>query len=65
MCSSDLLRGAVNLGYGLGQGLAGVFTAPFDGGRRFRSGFYGAFFSLPELVFANVRKGSFDFVEEH
>jgi hypothetical protein len=39
-------------------------TAPFDDGRRLRAGFHGAFFSLPELVFANVRKGSFDAVEE-
>ena len=54
------LRGVVNLGYGLGHGVVGVFTAPFDGGRRFRAGIHGAFFSLPELVFANVRKGSFD-----
>jgi hypothetical protein len=58
------LRGVANVGYGLGQGLAGVLTAPFDGGRRFRAGFHGAFFSVPELFFGNVRKGSFDFVEE-
>jgi len=58
------LCGAANLGWGVVCGLGGVVTAPFDGGRRLRAGFHGAFFSLPELVFANVRKGSFDSAEE-
>jgi hypothetical protein len=52
--------GLVNLGWGLADGLAGVVTAPLDRGRRFRRGFSGAFFSLPELAWVNVRKGSFD-----
>ena len=29
-----------------------------------RRGLLGAFFSLPELFFANIRKGSFAFVDE-
>ncbi|MBW2282629.1 MAG: hypothetical protein JRG82_17975 [Deltaproteobacteria bacterium] len=52
--------GLVNLGWGLADGLAGVVTAPLDRGRRFRRGLSGAFFSLPELAWVNVRKGSFD-----
>jgi hypothetical protein len=54
----------VNLGWGLGQGVAGLFTAPFDGGRRLQGGLHGALFSLPELVFVNVRKGTFAGVDE-
>ncbi|EPG76414.1 hypothetical protein LEP1GSC058_1257 [Leptospira fainei serovar Hurstbridge str. BUT 6] len=53
------IYGIANLGYGLGNGIFGVFTLPFDGGKRIKSGFQSAFFSLPELAFFNIRKGSF------
>jgi hypothetical protein len=53
------LYGALNLGLALADGGAGLLTAPFDGGRRARRAARGALFSLPELVFFNVRKGSF------
>ena len=52
--------GLVNLGWGMVDGLAGVLTAPLDRGQRLRRGFAGALFSLPELAWVNVRKGSFD-----
>jgi hypothetical protein len=52
--------GLVNLGWALGDGLAGVVTAPLDRGRRLERGLFGALFSLPELTWINVRKGSFD-----
>ncbi len=52
--------GLVNLGWALGNGLAGVVTAPLDRGRRLERGLFGALFSLPELAWINVRKGSFD-----
>ncbi|EQA38446.1 hypothetical protein LEP1GSC047_2407 [Leptospira inadai serovar Lyme str. 10] len=53
------IYGIANIGYGLGNGIFGVFTLPFDGGKRLKSGFQSAFFSLPELAFFNIRKGSF------
>ncbi|EQA45301.1 hypothetical protein LEP1GSC050_2219 [Leptospira broomii serovar Hurstbridge str. 5399] len=53
------IYGIANLGYGLGNGIFGVFTLPFDGGKRLKSGLQSAFFSLPELAFFNIRKGSF------
>lgn len=54
------LYGAINLAYGLGGTAVGVLAAPFDGGLRLQEGLRGALFSLPELVFGNIRKGSFD-----
>lgn len=53
------LLGAANLMYGLGAALVGLPQAPLDGGRSFASGLRGAFWSLPELAFWNVRKGSY------
>jgi hypothetical protein len=55
--------GALNLGFALGRGALGVPIAPFDRGARLRAGFSGVLFSVPELVFLNFRKGSFDYVE--
>ncbi|TGK10250.1 hypothetical protein EHO60_10430 [Leptospira fletcheri] len=51
--------GLINLGFGLGNGFVGIFTLPFDRGARVKSGLQSAFFSLPELIFFNIRKGSF------
>lgn len=51
--------GALNIAYGFAQAGAGTVMIPWDGGRRFRSGMRGALFSLPELVFFNIRKGSY------
>jgi hypothetical protein len=53
------LYGALNLALAAADGGAGLLTAPFDGGRRARRAARGALFSLPELLFFNVRKGSF------
>jgi hypothetical protein len=58
------LFGAVNLVYGLGGAALGALAAPFDGGARAAAGAEGALFSLPELVFVNLRKGSFELAEE-
>ncbi len=52
--------GALNLAWALGDGAVGLLTAPFDRGRRVERAARGALFSLPELVFVNLRKGSFD-----
>jgi hypothetical protein len=54
------LYGAVNLAWALADGSVGVLAAPLDRGRRVRRAAVGAAFSFPELVFMNVRKGSFD-----
>jgi len=53
------VAGGFNLATGLAQGVLGVFTAPWDGGENLSQGASGALFSLPELVFFNIRKGSF------
>ena len=55
--------GALNLGWALGAALPGAAAAPFDGGARLRAAGSGVLFSLPELAFQNVRKGSFEYVE--
>lgn len=54
------LQGAVNLGFAAADAALGVVTAPFDRGRRIARAGRGALFSLPELVFVNIRKGTFD-----
>lgn len=53
------LFGAANLLVGLGAGVAGLATLPVDRGALLRAGLWGALWSLPELVFVNIRKGSF------
>jgi hypothetical protein len=56
------LLGAVNLLAGAGQALAGLALAPFDGGESLSAGAAGALFSLPELLFVSLRKGTLDWV---
>jgi len=53
------LLGAVNLAVGLGASAAGVLALPADGGALLLRGVRGALFSLPELAFVTIRKGSF------
>jgi hypothetical protein len=53
------LYGAVNLGYALVRSGVGVLRAPLDGGDDVFAGAQGAFYSIPELVFFNMRKGTF------
>ena len=55
--------GAANLVFALGYSLYGVGAAPFDGGKRVSAGLAGMMWSVPELAFQNVRKGSFDWVD--
>jgi len=55
--------GAFNLLVGFGESLAGIATMPVTGPDRFISGTKGVLFSLPELVFVNIRKGSMAYVE--
>lgn len=57
------LFGAANLVTGLAASVAGVATLPVDGGELLWAGLRGAVWSLPELVFQNIRKGTFDLPE--
>ena len=54
------LFGAMNLLTGLGASAVGVAMLPVDGGETLWAGLRGALFSLPELVFHNIRKGTFE-----
>jgi len=54
--------GAVNLVAAAGASVVGLVTLPLDRGARLRAGLRGALFSLPELAFVNIRKGSFTHV---
>lgn len=58
------LFGAFNLLTGLGGSLLGIATMPFEGPDRLLSGVRGMLFSLPELVFVNLRKGSMAYVKK-
>jgi hypothetical protein len=51
--------GALNLVAGLGVAAAGLAMLPVDHGNMLMAGLKGAMFSLPELAFFNIRKGSF------
>ncbi len=53
------LEGAVNFSYAALHGLAGILTLPFDSGGRVYQGLRGMFYSLPEIVFGNIRKGTY------
>jgi hypothetical protein len=56
------LLGAINLGAGLARSAVGLVSLPLDRGRGLRSGLSGVAFSLPELLFQNIRKGYNDYV---
>ncbi len=56
------LLGAVNLGAALARSGVGIAQLPFDRGSGLRDGLDGAFWSLPELFFANIRKGTNEYV---
>jgi hypothetical protein len=57
------LLGVANLLVGLADSALGLATWPADDGTRLRAGLRGALFSLPELAFVNIRKGSMAWVE--
>ncbi|MBW2710019.1 MAG: hypothetical protein JRD04_12290 [Deltaproteobacteria bacterium] len=56
--------GAINGAYGLIAAALGVFTLPLDGGDLSLAGLKGTLYSLPELFFFNIRKGSFNYVDD-
>src|SRR5262249_16346672 len=51
--------GVLNVVAGLGVAAAGLAMLPIDHGDLLKSGLRGVLFSLPELGFFNIRKGSF------
>jgi hypothetical protein len=53
------VAGGFNLAAGITQLAAGLFSWPWDHGANLYQGAKGAFVSLPELLFFNIRKGSF------
>ncbi len=55
------ILGATNFCWAAVNGVGGVFTLPMDGGERIHQGLRGMFYSLPELVFSNIRKGTYGF----
>ncbi len=56
------LFGLVNTAAGIGQSVYGVFSWPLDSGKNLQSGATGILMSLPELVFFNMRKGSYKYL---
>lgn len=54
--------GAVNLAAGGLRSLGGLALMPIDRGASLRSGLSGMLFSMPELLFVNLRKGTNDYV---
>ena len=57
------ILGITNLVWGAVSSIGGVFTLPIDGGERLHQGLRGMFYSLPELVFSNIRKGTYGYAE--
>ncbi len=53
------LQGGFNLAAAGGQGIYGLFSWPWDDGHNLKQGLKGMLVSLPELMFFNIRKGSF------
>jgi hypothetical protein len=58
------ILGAVNLAVGLAASAVGLVTLPVDSGATLWAGLRGAVFSLPELFFQNIRKGTFAYVRK-
>ncbi|MCB1324362.1 MAG: hypothetical protein KDK35_04015 [Leptospiraceae bacterium] len=57
------IYGSVNLLYGMARTLIGIAQSPFDEGRDLEAGLYGMLYSVPELFFFNIRKGSYGHVD--
>ncbi|MEQ1531375.1 MAG: hypothetical protein ABL925_18825 [Methylococcales bacterium] len=56
------LFGVFNTAAGIGQSVTGLLSWPFDSGHNLKSGATGILMSLPELVFFNMRKGSYKYL---
>jgi len=51
--------GAANLVWGGLYTALGIVLSPFDRGEQFVQGIRGMFYSVPELFFGNIRKGTY------
>jgi len=56
--------GVINTLYGFLSATLGVFNLPLDGGDLSLEGLKGAMYSIPEIFFFNIRKGSFNYVDD-
>jgi len=56
------LLGAVNTATAITQTVLGLFTLPFDEGENLHAGAVGILMSTPELLFINIRKGSYPYL---
>ncbi len=54
--------GAVNTVTSIAQNVFGLFSLPFDDGENLHAGAVGFLMSAPELVFINIRKGSYPYL---
>jgi hypothetical protein len=54
--------GLFNTAAGIGQSVFGFLSWPFDAGKNLKSGATGILMSLPELLFFNMRKGSYKYL---
>jgi len=54
--------GLFNTAAGIGQSIFGFLSWPFDYGKNLKSGATGVLMSLPELLFFNMRKGSYKYL---
>ncbi|MEI6335111.1 MAG: hypothetical protein WCS87_11150 [Methylococcaceae bacterium] len=54
--------GLFNTAAGIGQSLFGFLSWPFDSGKNLKAGTTGVLMSLPELLFFNMRKGSYKYL---
>jgi len=57
------LLGVANLAVALGGSIAGLAVLPVDRGAALGAALRGLVYSVPELAFVNVRKGTFDHVD--
>ncbi len=53
-------QGIGNLAWSAGHTVMGLLALPFDGARRAQAGLSGMFYSAPELIGFNIRKGRYD-----
>lgn len=56
--------GVFNFIAGFAETIYGIVLLPFDKGERFIKGMQGMFFSIPEIFFFNIRKGTFTYVDK-
>jgi hypothetical protein len=54
--------GLFNTVAGIGQSVFGLLSWPFDKGANLKSGATGVLMSLPEVLFFNMRKGSYKYL---